>query len=168
MHYLVVYNAVFLLKRRDSSRRWRCWLIAPYPWRSPEYSRPGQAGFKTGASCSVRPVRPGWWGRLGMGLFAGNRQSDHLWKTLNESVHHMANMDLKTGNKLEGKRRRARPVSSQCRWGRTFGCATALDCNLARRSRLRIENGTGRREVEGPQFEIVFSIIDGHMLTRRT
>lgn len=97
-------------------------------------------------------------------------------KTLNECAPHMASMDLKTGNKLEGSpggpgHAQAPSSLSQCRWGqgRRHWKARSQLCDGVGfwgplpwdlylvislfksrvSSRLRIENGTGAVEVEG-------------------
>lgn len=166
----MLYNVVLLFSR-DSSRRWRCWLTQRRcPEVAPDMTRPEtRPGSKHGRICSVRPVRPGWWGRLGMGLLAENRKAT-IWETLNESVHHMASMDLKTGNKLEGQRPgQARPRrllmpmgerEEHVRFVRRWNFFGTMNCNLARKSRLRIENGAGRRE-GGVEGQIIFRTVDG-------
>ena len=54
-------------------------------------------------------------------------------------------MDLKTGNKLEGARPGRRRLNADGVFGSIVrqGLFVALDCNLARSSRLRVQNGAG-------------------------
>lgn len=114
-----------------------------------------------------------------MGLFAENRKAT-TWETLNESVHHMASMDLKTGNKLEsarpGQARPRRLNADGGRRGSTFGSCdsgTLWDHELQSRSQVsfayrkrgRAERGGGG---DGPKVEIIFRQLMAHMLSRRT
>lgn len=112
-----------------------------------------------------------------MGLLAENRKAT-IWETLNESVHHMASMDLKTGNKLEGQRPgQARPRRLLMPMGEREGARSVRatvellwdhelqsrsQVSFAYRKRGRAEGGGGWRG------RLFFEQLMAHMLSRRT
>lgn len=85
-----------------------------------------------------------------MGFLPETVKGTNSWETLNESVHHMASMDLKTGNKVEGQGQA--PSSPQCRRGKVEEQCSAvcdgafLDCNLVRLASLVCVSKRGRAD----------------------